>query len=88
MRLDHTIEGFWLARRHRLSQYSGRDYDMCFRRLSEFPGNPNFEKIKAADLNRFLNSLAKKDLSQKTMWGKFIHCKRPTAICDGAMILV
>ena len=69
MRLDYAIEGYWLARRRGFSVHTVADYGVTFRRFVEFVGaEREFERISAAEVNRFLNHLqADLDLSAKTV---------------------
>ena len=69
MRLDYAIEGYWLAKRRGFSVHTVADYEVTFRRFVAFVGaEREFEKIGAADVNRFLNHLQSEfELGPKTL---------------------
>ena len=59
MRLDYTIEGYWLARRRDLSPHTVDDYERTFSRLMDALGpDREFEGITATDIHGFLNQYA------------------------------
>lgn len=69
MLLSDAVEGYWLTRRRSLSQATVDDYTLTFDRLQTFTHDAEFERITAADINRFLaaySHLATK--SQLNMW--------------------
>lgn len=57
MKLSDALEGYWLSRRIDLSPHTVTEYALCYRRLSEFLGDMEFEAITANDIRRFLNYL-------------------------------
>lgn len=58
MQLTYALEGYWLSRRRELSPHTIADYEVTFKRLVEFFGaEREFESLKAADIDRFLNDL-------------------------------
>ncbi len=68
MRLDDTLDGYWLSKRRNMSEHTIQDYSIAFRRLGEFLGDVEFEKITADHINQFLGSVEEKyDLSPKTI---------------------
>ncbi len=68
MRLDDTLDGYWLSKRRNMSEHTIQDYSIAFRRLGEFLGDVEFEKITADHINQFLESVEEEyDLSPKTI---------------------
>jgi len=58
MQLDYALEGYWLAKRRDFSSHTVSDYQLTFRRFSEFVGKTrDLKDITSDDINRFLNHL-------------------------------
>ena len=58
MQLDYALEGYWLAKRRDFSSHTVSDYQLTFRRFSEFVGKTrDLKDISSDDVNRFLNHL-------------------------------
>lgn len=54
MRLSEAIEGYWLDKRLDMSATTLPRYEVTFRRLIEFLGDPEFDAITSNDVRRFL----------------------------------
>lgn len=73
MRWDDALEGYWLARRLNLSEHTIDDYARTFRRFGAFVRNAEVGKIKAAQVNEFLNYLAEElELGPKSVLNAWI----------------
>ncbi|MFN8470169.1 MAG: site-specific integrase [Caldilineaceae bacterium] len=55
MRWDDALDGYWLARRRNLSDHTVDDYARTFRRFGQFVRNADIGKIKAKQVNEFLD---------------------------------
>jgi integrase/recombinase XerD len=73
MNWDSAVEGFWLARRRDLSEHTIVDYALTFRRFGAWIENGEVEKVKARQVNMFLDYLSEElHLSKKTQLNAWI----------------
>lgn len=73
MRWDDAVEGYWLTRRRSLSEATVLDYALTFRRFGAWIENGELKKVKAAQVNAFLEHLEEDlDLAPKTVLNAWI----------------
>lgn len=58
MLLSTMIEGFWLARRRDMSDYTYTDYNLTYSRITEYLKDPDVGTVVPGDIHKFLTYLA------------------------------
>lgn len=68
MRISEALTGYWLDKRMNFSATTVPGYERTFRRLVEFMGDPDIEKVTSSDIRRFLAWLPERyNLSRRTV---------------------